>query len=165
MAHNSSCVLCTKRVHQSTIFQTFECSNESSTSSTCHFWNYKVIGFIQILHHCSVSWKITPRYFLAQDLYTLEKKSTSKSHFKTFEWLGETSLNSSCLTWNHKSVFLQTLHHSSVSWEVTLMYLFSWNFIWFGQNKPIKVENVRLSTAHAKFHQICTLMYTFVESI
>ena len=25
------------------------------------------------------------------------------------------------------------LHHSSVSWEITLLYFFSWNFIWFEQ--------------------------------
>ena len=30
-------------------------------------------GFIQILHHRSVSWKITFLYFLAQILYTLDK--------------------------------------------------------------------------------------------
>ena len=35
-------MLWTKRVHQITIFQTFECSNESSPNSSCHFWNHKV---------------------------------------------------------------------------------------------------------------------------
>ena len=32
-------------------------------------------GFIKILHHCSVSWNITPLYFLAQTSYTLDKNS------------------------------------------------------------------------------------------
>ena len=31
-----------KRAHQSTIFQIFKCSNESSPNSSCHFWNRKV---------------------------------------------------------------------------------------------------------------------------
>ena len=31
------------------------------------------------------------------------------------------------------SFFKKTLHHSSVSWQITLLYFFSWNFIWFGQ--------------------------------
>ena len=53
------------------------------------------------------------------------------------------------------------MHHSSVSWEITLLYFFSWNFIWFGQEEPIKVQNLRLSTAHVKFHQICTLISSF----
>ena len=33
--------------------------------------------FIQILYHCSVSWKITPLYFLSLNLYTLDKKQFS----------------------------------------------------------------------------------------
>ena len=53
------------------------------------------------------------------------------------------------------------MHHSSVSWEITLLYFFSWNCTWFGQKEPIKVQNFRLSTAHVKFHQICTLIGSF----
>ena len=49
------------------------------------------------------------------------------------------------------------MHHSSVSWEITLLYFFSWNCTWFGQKEPIKVQNVRLSTSRIKFHQMCTL--------
>ena len=48
-----------------------------------------------------------------------------------------------------------------MSWEITLLYFFSWNFIWFGQTKPIKVQNFRLLTAHVKFHHICTLIGSF----
>ena len=43
------------------------------------------------------------------------------------------------------------MHHSSVSWEITFLHFFSWN--WFGPKEPIKVQNFRLSTAHVKFHQ------------
>ena len=39
------------------------------------------------------------------------------------------------------------MHHSSMSWEITLLYLFSWNFISFLQKEHIKVQNFRLSTA------------------
>ena len=53
------------------------------------------------------------------------------------------------------------MHHSSVSWEVTLLYFFSWNCTRFGQKESIKVQNFRLSTAHLKFHQICTLIGSF----
>ena len=48
-----------------------------------------------------------------------------------------------------------------MSWEITLLYFFSWNFIWFLQKEPIKVQNFRLSTAQVKFHQICTLIGSF----
>ena len=48
MTHNSSEIfwlkhnmLLTKRVHQCTDFQIFECSNESLPNFSCHFWNHK----------------------------------------------------------------------------------------------------------------------------
>ena len=53
------------------------------------------------------------------------------------------------------------MHHTLVSWEITVLYFFSWNFIWFWQKEPIKVENFKLSTAHMKFHRICTLIGSF----
>ena len=49
MTHNSCEIyqlkhhmLWTKRAHQSKIFQTFECSNESPPNSSCHYQNHKV---------------------------------------------------------------------------------------------------------------------------
>ena len=36
------------------------------------------LGFIQVLHHSAVSRKIIPLCFLAQILYTLDKKSSLK---------------------------------------------------------------------------------------
>ena len=49
MTHNSSEIfqpkrynLWTKRVDQCTVFQSFECSNESSPNSSCNFWDHKV---------------------------------------------------------------------------------------------------------------------------
>ena len=45
-------------------------------------------GFIQTLHHCSVSWKMTPVFFFsAQTSYTLDQNSPSKWNFWTFQWL------------------------------------------------------------------------------
>ena len=35
-------MLWTKRTHRITIFQTFQCSNENSPNSSCHFWNHNV---------------------------------------------------------------------------------------------------------------------------
>ena len=62
--------------------------------------------FIQILHHCSVPWKITTLDFSRANLYTLDKKSPSKWSFQTLKWLDEDSQNSLCHVWNYKSVFL-----------------------------------------------------------
>ena len=53
------------------------------------------------------------------------------------------------------------MHHSSVLWEITLLYFFSWNCTLFGQKESIKVQNLKLSTAHVKPHQICALIDSF----
>ena len=54
------------------------------------------------------------------------------------------------------------MHHCSLSWEVTLLYFFSWNFIWSGPKEPIKVQKLTLLTAHLKFHQIYALIGSFL---
>ena len=53
------------------------------------------------------------------------------------------------------------MHHSSLSWEITLLYIFSRKFIWFRQKKFLKMQNFILSTAHGKCNQICTLIGFF----
>ena len=117
-------------------FQTFGCSNdESSPNSSCHFWNHKVRVF-QILHHCSLPWKITPLYFFSSNSYTLDKNSPSEWNFRTFEWLGENSPNASCHIWNHKSLFLLTLHHSSLLWEISLLYFLAETLFDFYKRSP-----------------------------
>ena len=62
--------------------------------------------------HPSVSWKITPPCFLGQTLNTLHNRSKSKCKFCQI-------LPNSCYFWNKRSVFLQTLHQSSRSWDIT----------------------------------------------
>ena len=87
LVHLKLYMLSTKRAHQSTSYCSFECFNERSPNSWCFFETTRS-AFIQILHHCSVSWKITSLYFLAQTLYNLDKKSSSKWNFQTWmvEW-------------------------------------------------------------------------------
>ena len=53
------------------------------------------------------------------------------------------------------------MYHSSMSWEISLLYFFSWNFIWVLQKEPNAVQNFRLLTAQVKFNQICTLIGYF----
>ena len=96
--------------------------------------------------------------FVLAQIFILWTKRTHRSEIVRLEWLDENSPNCLCHFWNYKSVFLWTLHHASVSWEITLLYVFSWNCTWFGQKEPIKVQNFRLSTAPVKSHLICCLM-------
>ena len=64
-------------------------------------------GFIQILHHCSVSWKINRLYFSSSNLIYFGQKEPIELKSSTFGWLGENSSNTSCHIWNQKSVFFK----------------------------------------------------------
>ena len=46
------------------IFETFKCSGQNTSNSSCQFWNDKSI-LLQILHHFSFSWHITPLRILS----------------------------------------------------------------------------------------------------
>ena len=48
---------------------------------------FSKLVFLQILNHSSVSWDITPLYFLAEILYTFNKKSLLKYKFCEIESL------------------------------------------------------------------------------
>ena len=60
--------------------------------------------------------------------------------FETFKCSGQNLSNSLCQFWNDKSIPLQILYPSSVSWKITPLYFFSSNNIYFGQKEPIKVN-------------------------
>ena len=125
-------LLWTKGSHESTNFDTFKCSGENLPNSSCHFPNHKSV-FLQILHHSSVSWKITPLYFFRSNVIYFARKGPIKVQIlETFECSDQNSPNS-CHFWKKKSVFLQILHHSSVLWYIAPYYFFSWNFIYFQQ--------------------------------
>ena len=59
---------------------------------------------------------------------------------------------------NHKSVFLQILHQFSMLSNITLLYLFSSNIIYFGQKVPIKCNFLLLSSDQVKIHQILSFL-------
>ena len=74
MTHNSFVnfklllfILWIKGPHQSPNFETFKCSSENLPYSSCHFPKHKSV-FLQILHHSSVSSKITPVYFFRSNI-------------------------------------------------------------------------------------------------
>ena len=60
--------------------------------------------------------------------------------FEIFECSCENLSNSSCHFWKHKSVFLQMLHQYSMPPNITPLYFFRSNFIYFVQKKLIKVQ-------------------------
>ena len=89
--------------------------------------------FIVMTHNAYVNFKLI--HFL---LWTIG--SHQSSNFDTFKCSGENLQNSSCHFPSNKSVFLQILHHSSMSWKITPLYFFSSNNIYFAQKEPIKVK-------------------------
>ena len=111
------------------LFETFGCFSKNVSNSSCQFWNNKSI--LQILHHSSLSWHKTPVNFNLIHFLLWIKRSHQSPYFETFECSGENLPNFSCHFPNCKSVFLQILHHSSVSRKITLLYLFSSDIIYF----------------------------------
>ena len=66
--------------------------------------------------------------FLVQILHTFDRNIPSKSTFSDFP-LPELKFRKLCHFSSKKWVFLQSLDHSSASWDITLLHFFSWNFI------------------------------------
>ena len=109
------------------------------------FWNDKSIP-LQILYSLSVSWKITPLYFLSSsNIYFSQNEPINMKSFETFDCSGQNLRNSLCQFWNDKSIPLQILYSSPVSLKITPLYFFSSNNIYFAQNEPIKVKIFKTS--------------------
>ena len=122
------------------ILETFECSGQNLSNSLCQSWNNKSIP-LQILNPYSVSWKITPLYFFSSNnIYFAQKEPIKVKIFETFECSGQNLSNSLCQFWNDKSIPLQILHPSSVSWKITPLYFFSSKKLYFAQKERIKVN-------------------------
>ena len=124
-------LLWAKGSHQIPNFDTSKCSGKNLPNFSCHSLNYKSV-FPQILHHSSVSWKITPLYFFRSNIIYFTWKKPIK--VQIFESSGQDSPNS-CHFWNNNSVFRQILHQSSVPWDINPLYVFSWSFIYFRQEE------------------------------
>ena len=75
--------------------------------------------------------------FLFKRNILLTKVPHQSAYFQTFLCSHKKSPNSSHHFWNQQSVFLKTLHYSSVPWDKTPLYFYIKNFIWFGQKEPI----------------------------
>ena len=114
----------TKGSHQIPNFDTLKCSGENLPNSPCHFSNHESV-FHQILHHSSVSCKINPLHFFRSNVICFTQKKPIKVQIlETSDCSCQNSPNS-CDFWNSESVFLQILHHTSVSWDVTSLYFFA----------------------------------------
>ena len=103
MTHNSSVnfkvihsLLWVKGSHQSSNFDTFECSGENLPNFSNLFSNQKSF-FLQNLHISSRSWKVTPLYLCSSNNINLGHKEPIKTQIcYTLERLGQNLWISLC---------------------------------------------------------------------
>ena len=166
MTHNCSevfslkhYILWTKGAHQSTILQTFQYSDESSPNFSCHFWNHRITVYSNFVSLFSVMKDNSSVFFWLKPCTLWTKRAHQSKIFRVLSGWVTKLLTKFLLSYlKSKISFFETLHHPSVSWEITLLYIFSWNFISFGKKEPIKVQNFTLLAAHVEFQQIYTLI-------
>ena len=129
-------------------------------NSWCQFLNNKLIP-LEILYPSSVSWKITPLYFFSSNnIYFAQREHIKMKIFGTFKCSSENSSNSSCQFWNDRSIPLQILHHSSLLWHITSLWILSSHFSYFGLKDPINMPILRLSIALVKICHIHVIFQT-----
>ena len=92
--------------HSSVSWDAIGCYNETHPIPHAIFETAR-LGFIQILHHCSVSWKKTPRYFFYLKPLILSTKIDHRSKIfgLLIGWV-KIHQNSSCHIWNCRPAFL-----------------------------------------------------------
>ena len=147
-------ILLTGRAHHGTNFQTVSVLIKVRPIPYVIF-ETTTSGFIQTLHHCLVSSKITPLYFLAQTLCTLDKNSPSNDIFDF--WVVGWKFTKFLMSYlklqfsfplNFATLFSLMRDNSSV-----LFYL---KFYIILTRSPSKCQN-----SYFRFHQICTFIGSF----
>ena len=80
---------------------------------------------------------------------------------ETFKCLGQNLSNSSCQLWNDTSISLQILLHSSLSWQITPLWILSSYIFNFGLKDLIKIPILRLLSALVK---ICHILHVIFQT-
>ena len=57
------------------------------------------------------------------------------------------------------------MHHSSVSWEITLPYYFSRNLTWFGQNSEAKLEEKKICCFISEIIRFWRILIRAIKSL
>ena len=143
------------------IFETFEHLGHNLSNSLCQFLNNELIP-LQILHPSSASWKIIPlSFFSSNNIYFAHREPIK---VKIFEALKDSGQNFSNFLWqflNDKSIPLQILYPSSVSWKITPLYFLAPKIYTLLIRSPLKWKSLRLLNAQVK---ICQIPYANFET-
>ena len=104
------------------------------------FWKRQVDSSPNF-HHSSLSRKIIPLYFSGStNTYFAQKEPIKVKMFETFQCSGQNFSISLCQFCNNKSIFLQILYLSWVSWKKTPLYISSSDSVYFAQKERIKMK-------------------------
>ena len=82
--------------------------------------------------------------------------------FVTFECSGQILSNSLCQFWNDKSIHLQILYPSSVSWKITSLYFLAQTIYSLLVRSPLKGKSLRFSNPQVK---VCQISYASFETM
>ena len=134
------------------IFETFfECSGQNLSIFLMSNLKRQVDSSPSFVSLSSFMKDYSSVHFSSNNIYFARKKPIKMKMFETFEYSGQISSNSLCQFWNDKSIPLQMLCLSSVSWKIIPLYFFSSNNKYFAQKEPIKVEIFETLSARVKF--------------
>ena len=115
------------------------------------------VSFPSNLHQYSVPSNITHLCFFSLNILYFSQKQLIKVQIsEIFKSSGKNVPNSPCHFPNHKTIFLQILHDSLMSWKVTPLYFFRSNVIYF----VWKSKFWRLLSAQIKIYQILVIFET-----
>ena len=122
------------------ISETSQWSGQNLSNSLCQFWMTKVNSspnFVSLFSFMKGNFYVL---FSSNSIYFAQEEPIKVKIFETFECSSQNLSNSLCQFWNDKSIPLQILYPSSVSWKVTPLYFFSSNNTYYAQKEPIKVK-------------------------
>ena len=142
-------------------FETFECSGQNLSNFLCHFASNKSV-VLQILHHFSMSWKITPLYFFSSNNYTLLKRSPLKWKFLRLSSTRVKFCQISYANFEMTSWFFYKFYILFQFHERQLLFTFLAQTVYtFLKRSPLKWKFWRLTNAQVK---ICQTSYVNFET-
>ena len=98
--------------------------------------------------------------FSSKNIYFTQKEPIKVNVFETFECSGQNLSNSFCQFWNDKSVPLQILYLSLVSWKIASIYFLAQRIYTLLKRSPLKWKFLRLLSVQVK---ICQIPFTSFE--
>ena len=119
------------------------------------FFKPRVSFPLNFSYHSSVSWHIIPLKLSSWNIVCLGQKDPIKvQFFRLLSALTKVYPVSHAIFETTRSVFIQILHHCSVSWKIKPLYFFNSNLTYFYTKRAYWSNIFRLLRGWVKIHQI-----------